>query len=165
MISYSGLWCRPDLKILFVKRPYLWSVESLAGSEADEPSNSHLPLKRARGSVRFTVFKAAPLSTFPRLVGRCPCADINGNMSSVAFTLQRRWFRGFPQAVNCRLVLFSLVMYRFNFLMVQYSNVFIFGLIWHISKHTQVLFTLCDKYSSQTTKQNTRSIPRAQLVF
>lgn len=63
VISYSGLWCRPDLKILFVNRPYLWSVESLAGLQADKPSNSHLPLKRARGSVWFIVFKA-PLSSF-----------------------------------------------------------------------------------------------------
>ena len=71
VISYSGLWCRPDLKILFVNRPYLWSVGSLAGSGADKPSNSHLPLKRARGSVKFMVFKAPPLLLLLRHYGGC----------------------------------------------------------------------------------------------
>lgn len=66
VISYSGLWCSPDLKILFVKRPYLWSVESLAGLEADKPSNSYLPLKRARGGEWLLVFKA-PLASFIRM--------------------------------------------------------------------------------------------------
>lgn len=62
-ISHSALWCWPDLKILFVNRPYLWSVGCLAGLEADKPSNSHLPLKRARGGVRFILFKGL-LSSF-----------------------------------------------------------------------------------------------------
>lgn len=62
-ISHSALWCWPDLKILFVNGPYLWSVGCLAGLEADKPSNSHLPLKRARGGVRFTLFKGL-LSSF-----------------------------------------------------------------------------------------------------
>lgn len=62
-ISYSALWCWPDLKILFVNRPYLWSVCCLAGLKDDKPSNSHLPLKRATGGVKFPVFKG--ILSFP----------------------------------------------------------------------------------------------------
>lgn len=84
VISYSALWSRLDLKILFVNRPYLWSVERLAGLEADKPSNRHLPLKRARGSVRFTVFKA-PLSSFIIMWDDASVpTDIHENMYSVA---------------------------------------------------------------------------------
>lgn len=32
-----------------MRHPYLWSVESLAGWEADEPGNSHLPPEESQG--------------------------------------------------------------------------------------------------------------------
>lgn len=84
VISYSALWSRLDLKILFVNRPYLWSVERLAGLEADKPSNRHLPLKRARGSVRFTVFKASLSSFIIMWDDASVPTDIHENMYSVA---------------------------------------------------------------------------------
>lgn len=75
VISYSSLWCWPDLNILFVRRPYLWSVESLAGWEADKPGNSHLPPKAAKAKARSGMFKApcaAPSSLRGRSEGAPP---------------------------------------------------------------------------------------------
>lgn len=77
VISYSALWCRPDLKILFVKRPYLWSVESLAGWETDKPSNSHLPLQWARGLGMAHGVQSTPLHHLYRRWGRCQEGEVN----------------------------------------------------------------------------------------
>lgn len=66
-----------------MNRPYLWSVESLAGSEADKPSNSHLPLKRARGGVKFMVFKAPPLSSFIIMLYASVPTDMTESIASI----------------------------------------------------------------------------------
>ena len=104
VISYSGLWCGPDLNILFVNRPYLWSVESLAGAETDEPSISHLPLKRARGGVRFVLFKGS----LPSFICMCDDAsastDMNENTSlnslKHVYVPWLKWFGDFPLCVS-----------------------------------------------------------------